>query len=347
LQIRRDSQIVGSTNKITGKESLVVWTILTNSIVVLLVSIALAANPSQGKPVKPTAKKLPTLTATTYFDPGHQFLRAAQDSLASTGVGLSFDVKDGNWLKDPPLQTDLAVQTQILSGKAVTVSMRPLSEQETNAGLASVPLGYFAAVIVAHPSAPVRSITREKWAGMQGRAVVEIVPWSAIGEAEPTARKDSGAKLKLPDQTFRTWAEPLAFLGLLQKNTLDLLPKAKDKPVEPLHAVFAAANDEHALAVHGYDLVTKSLIHPLMPVKLLPVDGVAPSPVTIRDGSYPFSRALLLVYGRDAASDQKSPLGKLLSYLQTENAAEVARLRALIPPVKPALAKRPAAPFKG
>ncbi len=62
-------------------------------------------------------------------------------------------------------------------------------------------------------------------------------------------------------------------------------------------------------------------------VGILAVDGVRPSAETIRDGSYPFKRALGIVYRRDAPASVKA----LADFLGTEEAEKFIRKSGFIP----------------
>ena len=56
-----------------------------------------------------------------------------------------------------------------------------------------------------------------------------------------------------------------------------------------------------------------SLTHLYPAVKALPVDGIAPTPASIRDGSYPLTRPLLLLW--QPGGERHPALARLLAIL--------------------------------
>ncbi len=272
------------------------------------------------------------VTVRAYFDPGFNYFRAAQDSLAQAGVKLELKAVEGDWLKDEPLHLRGATAKAVVAGAVVTTATRHLTAAERAAGLEEVTLGSFAGIVMAHPAAPIESIDLKKWTAVLARKKLGALKWSELGTV--AAGKDGPVSWALPDTMFKAWAAPLVKLRVLSEAIIASMPKKT--AIEPEDVSIRVSQDKTAIAPFGYNFVTENLAHPLSPVKILKVDGVAPTNATVADGTYPLAMPLVAVYAAKAATPQ-SALGKLVTWLKSERSARVATMRALVP----------AAPAKG
>lgn len=280
------------------------------------------------------AGKPTPLVVKSYLDPGLQYFRAAESALSKAGTPLDIDILEGQWFDEKPVWADLKTLKEILNGKIVTTATRRLTEKERKSGLRDVVLGYYAAVVFAHPNAPIESIDSKKW-----QAVLKPgkkFKWRDIAlDGEGVAKDAANGALdaqvawSFPDATYAAFAKPFVRIGAISEALIKTFPKETPE-LTPIATTYLAADHKNYIGIYGYNLVLENQIHPLKPVRLLKVDGVYPNDRSIADGSYPFTAPVTMVYSAKTETAPGHPVSQVLSFLRSQQAVAAAQQRNLV-----------------
>lgn len=273
----------------------------------------------------------------SYRDPGLEYFRAAEDALTDAGTDIEIKIIKGKWYSAKPPQQRGDILRAVLEGKAVTTGTRRLTEEEKAKGLNDAVLGFYAAVILVHPDAPIDSIDSRKWK-------VVLKPgkrftWKDIATDAQYAADQAKASGQNPIDNIVTWAfpdashavfaRPFVRLGAISNKLIKTFPD-REKKITPLTATHIVADYRDRIGIFGYDLVLADKIHPLKPVRLLKVNGVYPNDKTIADGSYPFSSPVTVIFSAKAEKIPDHPVRRMLDFLKSEQAVIAAQEKSLI-----------------
>jgi hypothetical protein len=277
------------------------------------------------------AAALPTLTVKAPRGPGTEFFRAAEPSLpAHAGIEVKNEAQKTPWTVDATVLDKPAERAAIAAGKYTTTIYRHLTAAEKAAGLAETVLGYYGAVLVTSPAAPVDGIDRNKWKAYLSAKSEPALKWSTI--ANVPAGKDAPLTWSLPSSEHKRWPQPFIFAHAFPERLVAQFAKGTTDPED---ATYAVGQKKDAIALHGFDFVLNRDNNYMNPLKVLKVDGVEPTILTLGNESYPLARTIVFVYGAAAARDAASPVAKLIAWLPSPNGIGVARERQLVLPVPP------------
>lgn len=200
----------------------------------------------------------------------------------------------------------------LASGRALVVGLsRPLAADEAARLAATGPapvartLGHGALVVVAHRERAIAGIARAQLA-----RAGDGLTWGELGVPALGTQPVTLVLNHAASGTTRL------FCDLLREGR----PPPDSAFLEPVGSSVA-----QAVAIDPLALGVVSLAHLYPAVRALPVDGVAPSPAAIRDGSYPLTRPLLLLWRPGA--ERHPALARLLHTLDEPGARE--RLEAM------------------
>ena len=177
--------------------------------------------------------------------------------------------------------------------------------QEANVQLEQKPIGRDALVFIVNESNPVQSLTRQQ---LKDIYAGKITNWKDVGgddlDIVPFQRsEDSGS------QTL--FKKLLIQGGELMTPPSELAPAAMGELVDSIADYNNSAN---AIGFSVYYYIDQMYSKPGL--RLLAVDGVAPSNDTLADGSYPLCNDFYAVLHADAAAD--SPERRLYDWLDTD-----------------------------
>ena len=195
-----------------------------------------------------------------------------------------------------------------LAGKALGMASRKLKSKEESSGAVAHTLGLDGIVIVVHKDNPITGLTT---AQIKDIYEGKVKDWKDVGSSKPGAIKAFG-----PDSSHGTNG---AFLSMT-KAAEDKLVYTGRKNVKKIFGDLASNKDAIAFSSYGmYSVKDRSKA-----MKLVEVDGKAPSLASIKDGSYPLVRPLNLVTKGEPAGIQKTFIEYILSaegqkFVQEEN----------------------------
>ncbi len=227
------------------------------------------------------------------------------------------------------LRPDVRVEIEALGSSTAFVGLfdgsadlgaasRPIREAEANEaarlgiGLEETVVGYDGIAIVVHPSRAIESLTLEQVARIFGGRTRTFVDGSR-GRIRAIGRPSySGTHGFFEDHVL----EPF---GLSFAAEVESIEHTED-------IVAAVAADPSAIAYVGAAYVTPEVkVVPLAPRAGAP--SIAPSEATIRDGTYPIYRPLL-VYSRGAPSGSA---GELLRFMLSDRGRAIVRAHGFVP----------------
>lgn len=267
------------------------------------------------------------------FGPGINYMRAAEPILADhAGVRVVLDEPKGPWATEATLLDKPAERTAVAAGKYATIVFRHLTAKEAAAGLAETVLGYYGAVLVVHPDAPVDDVDLAKWNAYLTAKAEPALRWSTLGSVPKD--KDGPVTWSLPDATHKHWPQPFIFAHAFPERLVPTFAKGAAR--DPEDAVYAVAGKKNGLAMHGFDFVLATMSNAFNPLKVLKINGIAPTAAALADESYPLARPIVLVYGASAAKPKDSGLAKFLAWQATDASLAVTTMRMLVPPKRAA-----------
>ena len=274
---------------------------------------------------------LSELTVKAPAGPGTNYLRLAEQQLADfAGDKLVLEAQRGPWAVEANVLDKAAGRAAVASGKFATIIYRHLTAAEKAAGLGEAVFGYYGAVLVVHPDAPIDGISASKWAAyLTAKKEPADLRWSTL--ADVPAAKDAPLAWSLPDAANKAYVKPFTFAHAFPERLTDAFPTTPAQ--DPDAATYAVAKKPHAIAVHGFDFVLDGFDTPFNHMKVLKVGGIAPNARTFADETYPFARPVVFVYGVAQAAERSSATAKFLTWLASGRSKAVAQQRMLVPPV--------------
>ncbi|HIU33571.1 MAG TPA: substrate-binding domain-containing protein [Candidatus Pullichristensenella excrementigallinarum] len=190
--------------------------------------------------------------------------------------------------------------------------------QEKGVELEIKPIGVDALVFLISDQNPVDSLTKEQVVGIYSG---EITNWRQVGGED------------LPIRAYQR--NETAGSQVMMKNVVMGEVEMTDAPVEYrpgdmaglVEVIASYRNTADAIGYSVYFYVTNMYIQ--QGIKLLEVDGVAPSNETIASGDYPYTQEYLCVIRKDAAED--SPERRLFNYLTSEEGKQLIAENGYVP----------------
>ncbi len=180
------------------------------------------------------------------------------------------------------------------------------------AGLTFTPVAWDALVIITSPDNPVSNITLKQ---LHDIYYGDITNWSQLGG------KDEPINLY-------TVASPL---DGAEYSLRRLLYGSGDARVAAPRWYINVNALEQAVALDpkSLGLSTLSRVHDNKQVKIIPIEGVTPTPATVADGSYPLYTAIYLA--SSPSSPHAAEIAKFMDFLNTDEAKKIARAHDLVP----------------
>lgn len=177
--------------------------------------------------------------------------------------------------------------------------------REEGVELEMQPIGVDALVFLVNAGNPVDSLTREQIVGIY---TGEIENWSAVGGEDRAIvayqrNAESGSQVMMENQCMQgvEMAPPPTRLVASEMGEL-------------IDAVASYQNTADAIGYSVYYYVANMYVQP--EIKLLAVDGVAPTDEAIASGEYPFTQPFYAVIRADEPED--SPARRLYDWLTTD-----------------------------
>ena len=187
-----------------------------------------------------------------------------------------------------------------------------MEEQGILDQLEITPVGRDGLVFLINAQNPVDNLTREQLTGIY---TGEITDWSEVGGEEgPVAAFQRN--LESGSQTL--------FLGLLMQDIQPMEPPTELRPVGMGALIDAVANYDGSGGAIGFSVYYyANLMYENPGLKLLSVDGIAPSPESIGGGSYPLVNDFYAVIRKSEPED--SPARLLRDFLLTDEGRKLMR----------------------
>lgn len=173
-------------------------------------------------------------------------------------------------------------------------------------------------VFMTNEENPVSDLTAEQIVAIYSG---EITNWSEVGGADVDI---------LAYQREENSGSQSGMLALVMKDTplVDPITELQIIGMEGLVEVISNYdNSESAIGYSYYYYVSNMVVRP--GIRLIAVDGVTPSPETIKSGEYPYTTAYYAVIRKDEPDD--SPARKLLDWTLSENGQAAAEEAGYVP----------------
>lgn len=207
-----------------------------------------------------------------------------------TALADAFEDKTGNGIELRGGGATRGIQATATGETDLGGSCRPAMKGDPLEDVRMVQVAWDALAVVVHPSNPVNDISGKE---LQKIFEGEITNWKALGGPDRFILVGYRSKeLSGVGYSFRELGFPQATGG--GKFTKGI-GRASSGPLE-----LAVENLSNAIAVTGASSARKR------EVKILKVDGIAPSPDNIASGRYPFHRPLYLTVPRNPASEAEA-----------------------------------------
>ncbi|OLC21666.1 MAG: hypothetical protein AUH33_01320 [Chloroflexi bacterium 13_1_40CM_68_21] len=179
--------------------------------------------------------------------------------------------------------SDAAIKLAASNEVDVGFISRPLADAE-RAQVTAVPIGFSGTAVVVNADNPVNNLTKEQLRKIYSG---EITNWAEVGGTDQPVR----AFIREPNAATRTTFEAYVFGGKATygKTVTELFE------VEPTLGAIASFRSAIGIASIGSRTANDTRL------RMISIDGVAPTQENIANGSYKIFRPLFLVYTRDAS----------------------------------------------
>lgn len=198
--------------------------------------------------------------------------------------------------------------TAVVEGRCdIGLSSRDLKDEEKAKGLTETILAYDGIAIIVNPANPVEDLSLDDIAKIYAG---EITNWKDVGgnDAEIVLiGREAGSGTRDGFESITGTAEKCKYRQELT-STGDVITTVAGNPAAVGYASLASVKDS---------------------VNALKVNGVAPSEVTIKDGSYKVQRNFVLVMKTDSKLSEAAQ--KFFDYITSEAASEVIRNAGAVP----------------
>lgn len=196
----------------------------------------------------------------------------------------------------------------VMEGRCdIGLSSRDLKEEEKAKGLTGTVLAYDGIAVIVNPENPVSNLTLGEIAKIY---TGEITNWKdAGGDDAEIVRigREAGSGTRDGFEAITQTAEKCEYRQELT-STGDVIATVAGNPAAIGYASLASVKDS---------------------VKVLMVDGVAPSEAAIKDGSYPMQRSFVLVTKTDGALSDAAQ--KFFDYITSADASKVIQNAGAVP----------------
>lgn len=202
----------------------------------------------------------------------------------------------------------------VLSGVAsFGMSSRDLKGEERSSGLVAVPVARDGVGFVVHADNPVSAISRKDAATLYTGGFSR---WSQLGGADTdiivVGRADGRSEVDLVTDYLQV--EPTDLVsGLIVGENQQAVKTVEGNPLAVVY--LSIGTTEYAIAQGR-------------PLKLLALDGVEASGDTVRDGRYPLSRPLLMVYKEGPLAPEAQ---RFLDFARSADVADLVREQSFVP----------------
>jgi phosphate transport system substrate-binding protein len=186
-----------------------------------------------------------------------------------------------------------------------------LPDDPREAGVEIVPVAWDALTVIVHGDNPLKDISLEQLRQIYSG---KISNWSVLGGAD---QKIQVYIHHYGNTTAGSNLRELIFSDQRQKFTIGRLVKADDS-IDSL-----VMDDPNAIAITGISNARSQA------VKILSLDGIAPSTGTIKSGEYKLYRPLYLTYNPD--SENLDTIKNFISYMNSKPARELMRANGVVP----------------
>jgi len=212
-----------------------------------------------------------------------------------------------------PFNTISGIDAALNGSADIAASARPgFPGRAQEAGLTFTPVAWDALVVITSPDNPVSNLTLKQ---LHDVYYGDITNWQQLGgKDEPIDLYSVGSPLDGTEYSFRRLMYGHGDAGVAAPRwyiNVDALEQG-------------VALDPKAMG-----LSTLSGVYKNKQVKIIPVEGVIPTPTTVADGSYPLYTAIYL------ASNPNSPhaadIAKFMDFLNTDGAKKLMREHDLLP----------------
>lgn len=196
----------------------------------------------------------------------------------------------------------------VLEGRCdIGLSSRALKSGERDAGLTETILAYDGIAVIVHPENEIDNLALEQLAEIYTGAITN---WSEVGGADSQIvliGREASSGTRDGFETITGTTDACQYRQELSSNG-DVITTVANNPNAIGYASLAAIKDS---------------------VKALSVEGIAPSPEAIKNGSYPVQRPFVLVTKADTALS--APAQRFFDYATSGNANEAISSAGVVP----------------
>ena len=199
-------------------------------------------------------------------------------------LGEAYEAEKGVKVTYNPTGSGSGIQA-VQEGRCdIGLSSRALKDEEKAAGLIETVLAYDGIAVIVHPDNPVSDLTLEQIAAIY---TGQITNWSALGGPDSEIvriGREANSGTRDGFETITGTADACQYRQELGSNG-DVITTVSNNPGAIGYASLATVKDS---------------------VKVLSVQGVAPSEQTVKDGSYPVQRPFVLVTCADTPLSEEA-----------------------------------------
>lgn len=228
-------------------------------------------------------------------------------------IAKAYEASGGSRVDVQPFNTLSGIDAALNGSADIAASARPgFTGRVQEAGLNFTPVAWDALVMITSPDNPVGSITLKQ---LRDVYYGEITNW-----------KDLGGKDEPID--LYTVASPLDGAEFSLRR---LLFGSGDARVMMPRMYINVSTLEQGVALDpkSLGLSTLSGVHDNKQVKIIPIEGVTPTPATVADGSYQLYFSIYLA--SNPGSPHVAEIAKFMDFLRTDKARQLARSHDLLP----------------
>ena len=222
------------------------------------------------------------------------------------------DAGKGN-IEVQPFNTISGIDATLNGSADIAASARPgFSGRAQESGLTFTPVAWDALVIITSPDNPVSNITLKQ---LHDVYYGDITNWQQLGgKDEPIDLYSVASPLDGAEYSLRR---------LLYGNGDARVAAPR------LYINVGTLEQGVALDPKAMGLSTLSGVHDNKQVKIIPVEGVTPTPDTVANGSYPLYTAIYLA--SSPANPHAADIAKFMDFLNTDQAKKLMRTHDLLP----------------
>jgi len=212
-----------------------------------------------------------------------------------------------------PFNTISGIDAALNGSADIAASARPgFPGRAQEAGLTFTPVAWDALVLITSPDNPVGNITLKQ---LHDVYYGDITNWQQLGgKDEPIDLYSVASPLDGTEYSLRRLLYGHGDAGVAAPRW---------------YINVGALEQGVALDPKALGLSTLSGVHDNKEVKIIPVEGVTPTPATVADGSYPLYAAIYLA--SSTSSPHATDIAKFMDFLNTDEARKLMRKHDLLP----------------